>query len=60
MSSLRWFTVAWATPTTIGFQPQHPGDGTRPFLTVAWTPRLGTTFIAYDPADVTGGKAPGR
>jgi hypothetical protein len=48
-----FFIVGWIAPTAIGFQPQHPGDGTRPFLTVAWEPRLGTTEIAYDPADVS-------
>jgi hypothetical protein len=45
-----FLTVAFGTPLTIGLLPADPADPAG-LLTVDWRPKLGTTFLPYDPDD---------
>ncbi|MEV4597782.1 hypothetical protein AB0K15_10290 [Amycolatopsis sp. NPDC049253] len=53
----RFLTVDFSTPVDIGFLPQHAETPAVPPLTIGWAPRLGTTYLPFDPADET---VPGR
>ncbi|MEU4668226.1 hypothetical protein AB0F91_09695 [Amycolatopsis sp. NPDC023774] len=49
----RFLTVDFSTPVDIGFLPQHAETPAVPPLTIGWAPRLGTTYLPFDPADET-------
>ncbi|HEY0536039.1 MAG TPA: hypothetical protein VGD29_31020 [Actinoplanes sp.] len=60
-----FLTVAFGTPADIGLLLTHPTDAPDDLLTIGWQPKLGTTFLPYDPDDETKGvtaarSAPGR
>ena len=46
-----FLTVAFGTPVDIGLLPADPADDPGELLTVDWRPKLGTTFLPYDPDD---------
>jgi hypothetical protein len=47
----QFLTVAFGTPITIGLLPTHPTDAPDDLLTVGWQPKLGTSFLPFDPED---------
>jgi len=46
-----FLTVAFGTPVDIGLLPAEPTDAPVDLLEVGWQPKLGTTFLPYDPDD---------
>jgi len=46
-----FLTVAYGTPVDIGLLPTEPTDTPIDLLEVGWQPKLGTTFLPYDPDD---------
>ncbi|HEX3788526.1 MAG TPA: hypothetical protein VHW44_11745 [Pseudonocardiaceae bacterium] len=46
----QFLTVAFGTPIDIGFLPEDPGQPIQDKLTIGWQPKLGTSYLPYDPA----------
>jgi hypothetical protein len=46
-----FLTVAFGTPIDIGLLPEAPTSDPDDLLTVGWQPKLGTSFLPFDPDD---------